>query len=60
MIGSRLYSLLSRRTSTFALTTAVGALFFKRTFDQGPDTICEHISEGKLWKHTKHNYENKE
>uniref|UniRef100_A0A5F9CP89 Cytochrome b-c1 complex subunit 9 n=1 Tax=Oryctolagus cuniculus TaxID=9986 RepID=A0A5F9CP89_RABIT len=36
-ISSRLYSLLFRRTSTFALTIVVGALFFERAFDQGAD-----------------------
>lgn len=43
---ARLYSLLFRRTSTFALTIAVGALFFERAFDQGADAIYEHINEG--------------
>ncbi|GAB1295756.1 Cytochrome b-c1 complex subunit 9 [Apodemus speciosus] len=33
-------------TSTFALTIAVGALFFERAFDQGADAIYEHINEG--------------
>uniref|UniRef100_A0A673TXU0 Cytochrome b-c1 complex subunit 9 n=1 Tax=Suricata suricatta TaxID=37032 RepID=A0A673TXU0_SURSU len=47
---ARLYSFLFRRTSTFALTIAVGALFFERAFDQGADAIYEHINEGKLWK----------
>uniref|UniRef100_A0A8C6GCK7 Complex III subunit 9 n=1 Tax=Mus spicilegus TaxID=10103 RepID=A0A8C6GCK7_MUSSI len=59
-IPSRLYSLLFRRTSTLALTIAVGALFFERALDQGADAIYEHINEGKLWKHIKHKYENKE
>ncbi|XP_036017630.1 cytochrome b-c1 complex subunit 9-like [Mus musculus] len=59
-IPSRLYSLLFRRTSTFALTIAVGALFFERALDQGADAIYEHINEGKLWKHIKFLYENKE
>lgn len=59
-LTARLYSLLFRRTSTFALTIVVGALFFERAFDQGADAIYEHINEGKLWKHIKHKYENKE
>ncbi|KAM6165823.1 cytochrome b-c1 complex subunit 9 [Erethizon dorsatum] len=59
-VTSRLYSLLFRRTSTFALTIAVGALFFERAFDQGADAIYEHINDGKLWKHIKHKYETKE
>ncbi|XP_059750827.1 uncharacterized protein LOC132347911 isoform X1 [Balaenoptera ricei] len=45
-LTARLYSLLFRRTSTFALTIAVGALFFERAFDQGADAIYEHINEG--------------
>ncbi|XP_047620173.1 cytochrome b-c1 complex subunit 9-like [Phacochoerus africanus] len=56
----RLYSLLFHWTSTFTLTIAVGALFFQHTFHQGPDAIYEHINLGKLWKHIKHKYENKE
>nr|XP_044988844.1 cytochrome b-c1 complex subunit 9 isoform X2 [Jaculus jaculus] len=43
---ANLYSLLFRRTSTFALTIAVGALFFERAFDQGADAFYEHINEG--------------
>ncbi|XP_069449887.1 cytochrome b-c1 complex subunit 9 [Ovis canadensis] len=59
-LTARLYSLLFCRTSTFALTIIVGALFFERAFDQGADAIYEHINEGKLCKHIKHKYENKE
>ncbi|XP_006973014.1 cytochrome b-c1 complex subunit 9 [Peromyscus maniculatus bairdii] len=59
-ITSRLYSLLFRRNATFALTIVVGALFFERAFDQGADAIYENLNEGKLWKHIKHKYENKE
>ncbi|XP_034493845.1 cytochrome b-c1 complex subunit 9 isoform X1 [Ailuropoda melanoleuca] len=46
-LTARLYSLLFRRTSTFALTIAVGALFFERAFDQGADAIYEHINQGE-------------
>lgn len=45
-LTGRLYSLLFRRTSTFALTVAVGALFFERAFDQGADAIYEHLNQG--------------
>ena len=45
-LTARLYSVLFRRTSTFALTIAVGALFFERAFDQGADAIYEHINQG--------------
>ncbi|XP_074062400.1 cytochrome b-c1 complex subunit 9 [Macrotis lagotis] len=53
----RVYSVFFRRTSTFALTIAVGVLFFERAFDQGGDAIYESINQGKLWKHIKHKYE---
>ncbi|XP_048199227.1 cytochrome b-c1 complex subunit 9 [Perognathus longimembris pacificus] len=55
-LSGRLYTLLFRRTSTFALTIAVGSLFFERAFDQGADEIYEQMNEGKLWKHIKHKY----
>ncbi|XP_050662807.1 cytochrome b-c1 complex subunit 9 isoform X1 [Macaca thibetana thibetana] len=45
---SKLYSLLFRRTSTFALTIVVGVVFFERAFDQGADAIYDHINEGGL------------
>lgn len=38
--------MLFRRTSTFALTIAVGALFFERAFDQGADAVFENINQG--------------
>ncbi|XP_036594646.1 cytochrome b-c1 complex subunit 9 [Trichosurus vulpecula] len=53
----RVYSVFFRRTSTFALTIAVGVLFFERAFDQGGDAIYDSINHGKLWKHIKHKYE---
>nr|XP_010597052.1 uncharacterized protein LOC100659857 isoform X1 [Loxodonta africana] len=47
---ARLYSLLFRRTSTFALTIAVGAVIFERAFDQGADAVYEHMNEGvRAW-----------
>uniref|UniRef100_A0A673U4C6 Complex III subunit 9 n=1 Tax=Suricata suricatta TaxID=37032 RepID=A0A673U4C6_SURSU len=53
------YPLLFQRTSTFALTIAMGALFL-----QQPQTkVCvlsTNIKEGKLWKHIKHESENNE
>ncbi|XP_027720289.1 cytochrome b-c1 complex subunit 9 [Vombatus ursinus] len=58
MLG-QVYSILFRRTSTFALTIAVGALFFERAFDQGGDAIYDSINQGKLWKHVKHRWEEK-
>ncbi|XP_035524030.1 cytochrome b-c1 complex subunit 9 [Morone saxatilis] len=52
------YNLLFRRTSTFAITIMVGAVFFERLFDQGGDAIFEQMNRGKLWKHIEHNYQN--
>uniref|UniRef100_A0A8C6TJC4 Complex III subunit 9 n=1 Tax=Neogobius melanostomus TaxID=47308 RepID=A0A8C6TJC4_9GOBI len=54
------YNLLFRRTSTFAITIMVGAVFFERLFDHGGDFVFEQMNRGKLWKHIKHNYEEKE
>lgn len=45
-LGGKLYSLLFRRTSTFALTIAVGALFFERAFDQGAEAVFDYINHG--------------
>ncbi|KAG8521206.1 Cytochrome b-c1 complex subunit 9 [Galemys pyrenaicus] len=55
-ITARLYSLLFRRTSTFALTIAVGALFFERAFDQGADAIYENINQGEQESRISLNY----
>ncbi|XP_073681168.1 cytochrome b-c1 complex subunit 9 [Garra rufa] len=54
------YNLLFRRTSTFAITIMVGAVVFERVFDQAGDALYENINRGKLWKHIKHNFEEKE
>ncbi|XP_051013715.1 cytochrome b-c1 complex subunit 9-like [Acomys russatus] len=59
-ITLHLYSLLFRRTSTFTLTTVVGTFLFKHPFCQGADAIYVHFNKGKLQKHIKHGYENKE
>ncbi|XP_067329449.1 cytochrome b-c1 complex subunit 9 [Anolis sagrei] len=56
-LSRRVYNLLFRRTSTFALSIIVGALLFERAFDQGADALFEHLNKGKLWKHIKHRYE---
>lgn len=40
------YHLLFRRTSTFAITIMVGAVFFERLFDHGGDAIFEHMNRG--------------
>ncbi|KAM3874282.1 cytochrome b-c1 complex subunit 9 [Diretmus argenteus] len=54
------YNLLFRRTSTFAVTIVVGAVVFERMFDQGGNALFEQLNKGKLWKHIKHNYEEKD
>ncbi|XP_077164068.1 cytochrome b-c1 complex subunit 9 [Paroedura picta] len=59
-LGTQVYNLLFRRTSTFALTIVVGVLFFERAFDQGANALYEHLNQGKLWKHIKHKYETDE
>ncbi|KAM9840857.1 cytochrome b-c1 complex subunit 9 [Aulostomus maculatus] len=59
-LSRTVYNLLFRRTSTFAVTIMVGAVLFERIFDQGSNAIFEEINRGKLWKHIRHNYENKD
>ncbi|PIO30086.1 hypothetical protein AB205_0205990 [Aquarana catesbeiana] len=54
------YRSLFRRTSAFTLTIVVGAVLFERAFDQGADALFEHLNQGKLWKHIKHQYEQKD
>ncbi|KQK73522.1 hypothetical protein AAES_166246 [Amazona aestiva] len=58
--GHIAYSVLFRRSSTFALSIILGAVLFERAFDQGADALFEHLNEGKLWKHIKHKYEQSE
>ncbi|XP_077996005.1 cytochrome b-c1 complex subunit 9-like [Glandiceps talaboti] len=48
-----IYNALFRRTSTFAFTIIVGAVFFERVFDQGADAVFEYVNRGKMWKHIK-------
>ncbi|KAM5194493.1 cytochrome b-c1 complex subunit 9 [Mantella aurantiaca] len=57
---STVYRSLFRRTSTFALTIVVGVVVFERVFDQGADALFEHLNRGKMWKHIKHQYEQKD
>ncbi|KAG9335076.1 hypothetical protein JZ751_005752 [Albula glossodonta] len=51
------YNLLFRRTSTFAITVMIGAVFFERMFDQAGNAMFDQLNHGKLWKHIKHKYE---
>ena len=45
-LAKTVYSLLFRRTSTFAVTIVVGAVFFERVFDQGGDAVFEQLNRG--------------
>lgn len=45
-LAKSVYHLLFRRTSTFAVTIMVGAIFFERIFDQGGDAIFEQMNRG--------------
>lgn len=40
------YNLLFRRTSTFAITIMVGAVFFERLFDHGGEAVFEQMNRG--------------
>lgn len=42
----KVYQMLFRRTSTFALTIVVSALVFERAFDQGADALFEQLNKG--------------
>uniref|UniRef100_A0A8C1AKB1 Cytochrome b-c1 complex subunit 9 n=3 Tax=Cyprinus carpio TaxID=7962 RepID=A0A8C1AKB1_CYPCA len=59
-LARSVYNLLFRRTSTFAITIMVGAVVFERVFDQAGEAVFDNINKGKLWKHIKHNYEQKD
>lgn len=45
-LATTVYNLLFRKTSTFAVTVMVGAVFFERLFDQGGDAMFEQINRG--------------
>lgn len=45
-LANSIYQTLFRRTSTFAITIMVGAVFFERMFDQGGDAIFEQLNRG--------------
>jgi len=45
-LARTIYSLLFRRTSTFAVTIVLGAVLFERAFDQGGDALFEQINRG--------------
>nr|AAT80769.1 mitochondrial ubiquinol-cytochrome c reductase [Branchiostoma belcheri tsingtauense] len=52
----RVYNNLFKRTSTFALTILLGAVFFERAFDSGGDMLWDHLNRGKQWKDIKDKY----
>ncbi|KAG7245643.1 hypothetical protein CRUP_021919, partial [Coryphaenoides rupestris] len=45
-LARTVYSMLFRRTSTFAVTIILGAVVFERIFDQGGDALFEQINRG--------------
>lgn len=45
-LARSVYNLLFRRTSTFAITIMVGAVFFERVFDQAGDAVFDNINRG--------------
>ncbi|CAB0038850.1 unnamed protein product [Trichogramma brassicae] len=56
-VGTTVYNLLLKRSSTFAVTMLASAFFFERTFDMVSDGIFRSINKGKLWDDIKHKYE---
>ncbi|XP_038646382.1 cytochrome b-c1 complex subunit 9 [Scyliorhinus canicula] len=42
----QVYNMVFRRSSTFALSIVVGAVFFERVFDQVGDAVFEHMNQG--------------
>ncbi len=59
-IVGTLYRGVAKRTSTFVLAIAVSAFVFERALDVGADTLWETHNQGKLWKHIKAKYEEKD
>lgn len=45
-LSRTLYNAIFKRTSTFAVTIVVSAVFFERVFDQGGDALFEHLNRG--------------
>ncbi|KAG8233404.1 hypothetical protein J437_LFUL013397 [Ladona fulva] len=52
--STTVYNALFKRTSTFALTVAVSAFFFERTFELISESMFNSMNKGKLWKDIKH------
>ena len=45
-VGRSLYNFFFRRSSTYALTILVGAVFFERAFDHSVDSLWERMNRG--------------
>lgn len=45
-LGRTLHNIFLKRTSTFALTILVGAVFFERAFDHGADALWDRMNKG--------------
>ncbi|EFN65866.1 hypothetical protein EAG_06983 [Camponotus floridanus] len=56
-IGSTLYNVFLRRTSTFVVVVVASSFFFERSFDLAADKIFDSVNKGKLWKDIKDKYE---
>jgi ubiquinol-cytochrome c reductase subunit 9 len=56
-LSATVYNVFFKRSSTYLLTTVVGAFFFERFSDQLCDNIFDSINRGKQWKDIKHLYE---
>lgn len=52
-VASIVYDKLLRKTSTFAMVIAVGAIFADRAVDSVAESAWEKINEGRLWKDVK-------
>jgi hypothetical protein len=59
-ILASIYQGVFKRSSTFLVAIAFGAIGFERGFDSLADYIWETKNQGKLWKDIRHKYENKE
>lgn len=59
-LGSTIYNVFLRRTSTFIVTIMASAFVFERTFDIAADTIFENLNKGVciLKISVKFNYKN--
>lgn len=54
------YNTLGKRASTRVLTMVVGALIYERVLDDVCSRTFSSVNQGKLWRHIKHQYEDKD